>query len=258
MYLAEMSAAERAFVEKQNAQKEEWKKRWFSPEAKAKLKAELAETDSKATVAADTSIAKAKAAGVDTRVFGVPLGEPIRLPRCATANERKIESNDPYNALKGVDLLGAFRGVQTSTTCQSEGSVMAFLGQLLGGKPADRYIMLAKDSCPDWAYCEVAATLHEGNLAGVTVFVQKGASDEYVGKRLRAKYGKPTHKEAAQYQNQYGARYEVDEMEWELPGLYVKLLPGADGGGLVLIMTETVRKDLERQGAAQEARQPKL
>lgn len=255
-----MSDAERAFVEKQNARKEEMMKRYFSPEARAKLKAEVAERDAKASAAPDTSIAKAKASGVDTKVFGVPLGEPIRLPRCATANERKNEtrSNDPYNALKGADLLGAFRGVQTSTTCQSEGSVMAFLGQLLGGKPADRYIMLAKDSCPDWAYCEVAATLHEGNLAGVTVFVQKGANDEYVGKRLKAKYGKPTHKETAKYQNQYGAHYEVDEMEWELPGLYVKLLPGADGGGLVLIMTEAVRKDLETQGATQEEKQPKL
>lgn len=259
-----MSDAERAFVEKQNARKEEMKKRYFSPEAKAKLQAEIAGRDAKASSAPNTSIAKAKASGVDTKVFGVPLGEPINLPRCATANEQKreLQSYDPYSGLprpsKNLDLLGAFRGVQTSTTCQSEGSVMAFLGQLLGGKPADRYIMLAKDSCPDWAYCEVAATLHEGNLAGVTVFVQKGANDEYVGKRLKAKYGKPTHKETTQYQNQYGARYEVDELEWELPGLYVKLMPGADGGGLVLIMTEAVRKVLETQGATQEARQPKL
>ncbi len=62
----------------------------------------------------DPSIAKAKAAGVDSRVFGVPLGEPLRLPHCATANERKRESRG-----QELDIFGALRGVHTSTTCQS-------------------------------------------------------------------------------------------------------------------------------------------
>lgn len=255
-----MSDAERAFVEKQNARKEEMKKRYFSPEAKAKLQAEIAGRNAKVTVATDTSIAKANAAGVDTKVFGVPLGEPIRLPRCATANERKNEtrSNDPYNALKGADLLGAFRGVQTSTTCQSDGAMMAFIGMLAGGKPADRYIMLAKDSCPDWAYCEVAASLYDGNLAGIAVFIQKGAREDYVGKQLRAKYGKPTSKEKADYQNDYGARYQVDELEWALPGLHVEYKPGPSGGGVLVVETETGHKIREVKGAAEEAKQPKL
>jgi hypothetical protein len=252
-----MSDAERAFVEKQNARKEEMVKRHFSPEARAKFQAEMADKNNRAAVTpgtstnADPSIAKAKAAGVDTKVFGVPLGEPLRLPRCATANERK-------NARQEIDFGSAFRGVQTSTTCQSEGAMMAFMGTLLGGKGADRYIMLSKDSCPNWAYCEVVASLHEGNLAGIVVMILPSAGEDPVGKQLRAKYGKPTRKETAQYQNEYGARYEVDELEWVLPGLHVEYKPGPKGGGVVAIETETGHKALEAKEAVQEAQQPKL
>lgn len=266
------SDAQRAFEERQKARKQEMMERYFSPEAKAKLQAEIAESNSRAAAAAasssdlssseksDPSIAKARAAGVDTRVFGVPLGEPLQLPLCSTANERKNEqrSNNPMDPLKNVDLLGAFRGVQTSTTCQSKGSMVALMSMLVGGKPADRYIMLAKDACPNWAYCEVVASLHEGNLAGVTVLIQNGAGEDYVGKQLRAKYGKPTHRETANYQNDYGARYEVDELEWTLPGLHVAFTPGPQGGGAVIIETETGKKVREARGAASEAKQPKL
>lgn len=201
----------------------------------------------------DPSIAKAKAAGVDTRVFGVPLGEPLRLPHCATANERKRESHG-----QELDIFGALRGVQTRTTCQSDGAMIALMAALLGGKPGGRYIMLAKDSCPDWAYCEVVAALHEGNLAGVTVLIQKGAREDYIGKQLRAKYGKPTHKETANYQNEYGARYEVEELEWVLPGLHVLFEPGPAGGGALIVETETGRKAREAKEGAQQSMQPKL
>lgn len=270
IYLAEMSDAERAFVEKQNARKEEMRKRYFSPDARAKLQAEMADKNNRGAVTpgtsinADPSIAKAKAAGVDTKVFGVPLGEPLSLPLCASANEQKreLQSYDPYSGLprpsKNFDPLGALRGVQTSVTCQSNGAVMAFMGAILGGKGADRYIMLSKDSCPNWAYCEVAATLHEGNLAGVAVMILAGAGEDTVGKQLRAKYGKPTRKETAQYQNEYGARYEVDELEWVLPGLHVEYRPGPKGGGVVAIVTETGYKALKEKETVQEAQQPKL
>lgn len=153
--LAGMSDAERAFVQKQNARKEEIKKRYFSPEAKAKLQAEIAGRNAKASATPDTSIAKAKSTGVDTSVFGLPLGEPLRLSRCATANEQKRQSRG-----QDLDIVGAFQGVQTNFTCQSDGGVMGFIGKLVGGKPPDRFIMLAKDTCPDWAFCEVAASLH--------------------------------------------------------------------------------------------------
>lgn len=254
---AGMSDAERAFVEKQNARKEELRKRYFSPEAKARLQAEMAEKNSRAAVTpgtstkADPSIAKAKAAGVDTRVFGVPLGEPLSLPRCATANERK-------NPRQEIDLVSALFE-QTATTCQqSEG---AFTDMLLGSKPADRYIILAKDSCPNWTYCEVAALLHEGNLVSVMMVLKKVKGDN-VGKQLRAKYGKPTRKETANYQNEYGARYEAEELEWVLPGLHIAFAPDPTpnpiNGGLVIIETETGRKVREAKAAAQEGKQPKL
>lgn len=252
-----MSDAERAFVEKQNTRKEEMKKRFFSPEAKAKLQAEMADKSGSAAAGSETSaksapsIAKAKSAGVDTKVFGVPLGVPLQLPRCATANERK-------NARQEVDFLSAFRGVQTDATCQSEGSILAFMGALLGGKPADRYIMLANDTCPDWAYCEVAASLHDGNLVGVAVFIQKGVGDDYMGKQLRAKYGKPSRTDGASYQNQYGASYHVEEMEWNLPGVHVIYSPGPTGGGMLVVETETGRNIREAKGIGEEAKKPKL
>lgn len=202
----------------------------------------------------DPAIAKAKAAGVDTKVFGVPLGEPLRLPACVSLREHA----------KSTDGLGAFgaglRGITTSTTCQSQGSMMGLIGGLAGmtGMLSDRYILLAENTCPPWAYCEVVAFRHEGNLAGVTIMVQPGAREDQVGKQLRAKYGKPSRSESAQYQNEFGARYEVDELEWNLPGLHVQYTPGPQGGGLVLVETETGRKARESRDAAREAKQPKL
>lgn len=257
IYLAEMSDAQRAFVEKQNARKEEMVKRHFSPEARAKFQAEMADKNNRAAITpgtstnADPSIAKAKAAGVDTKVFGVPLGEPLSLPLCATSNGLERETR----SLKDIDFLGVFRGVQTSTTCQSE---MAFVSSKFGGKAADRYIMLSKDSCPDWAFCAVEAALHKGKLAGVAVMILAGVGEDTVGNQLRAKYGKPTRKETAQYQNEYGARYEVGELEWVLPGLHVEYKPGPKGGGVVAIMTETGYKALKAKEVVQEAQQPKL
>lgn len=221
------------------------------PETTAKPAADSPSLNPQTPAKPDPSIARAKAAGVDTKVFGVPLGEPLRLPRCATANERK-------NARQEIDFGSAFRGVQTDVTCQSDGAIMAFMGALLGGKGADRYIMLSKDSCPNWAYCEVVASLHEGNLAGVVVMILPGAGEDLVGKQLRAKYGKPTRKETSQYQNEYGARYEVDELEWVLPGLHVAYKPAPTGGGVVSIVTETGYKALKAKEAAEEAQQPKL
>jgi len=203
----------------------------------------------------DPAIAKAKAAGVDTKVFGVPLGEPLRLPACASLREHT----------KSMDGLGAFgaglRGITTSTTCQSQGSMLGLIGGLLfdvAVMASDRYILLDKNSCPPWAYCEVVAFRHEGNLAGITIMVNPGAQEDQVGKQLRAKYGKPSRAETARYQNEFGARYEVDELEWNLPGLHVRYTPGPQGGGLVQVETETGRKLREARDAAREAKQPKL
>lgn len=202
----------------------------------------------------DPAIAKAKAAGVDTKVFGVPLGEPLRLPSCTGLKEftRSKEGANP--------LMSGLRGISTSTTCQSQGSMMGLIGGLAGvtGMLSDRYILLAENTCPPWAYCEVVAFRHEGNLAGVTIMVQPGAKEDQVGKHLRAKYGKPSRSETAQYQNEFGARYEVDELEWNLTGLHVQYTPGPRGGGQVLVETETGRKAREARDAAREAKQPKL
>lgn len=202
------------------------------------------------TAKPDPSVAQAKAAGVDTRVFGVPLGEPLRLPDCANVKNRESS--------RGVDILGALQGIQTSTTCQSEGSMIALVGALVGGKPADRYILLAKNSCPYWAFCEVMARLYEGNLVGVAVMLQEGARADDVGKQLRAKYGKPTRKETAHYQNNYGAHYEVDNLEWTLPGLHVAYNPGPLGGGAVIIETEMGQKARKAKEDTEESKQPKL
>jgi len=216
----------------------------------AGLEALLRKNYSETSAKSDPEITRAKAAGVDTRVFGVPLGEPLRLPDCANVQSR--ESN------RGVDILGALQGIQTSTTCQSEESMMGFIVALAGTKLSDRYIMLAKNSCPGWAYCEVLASLHEGNLVGVTVLVQKVASADGVDKQLRAKYGKPTHKETAHYQNEYGARYAVDNLEWILPGLHVAYTPAPLGGGAVIIETETGQKARKAKEDTEESKQPKL
>lgn len=202
----------------------------------------------------DPAIAKAKAAGVDTTVFGVPLGEPLSLPYCANLKQKKRHFSDD------IDVGAALQGASTETTCQFEFCLGDGIAFVFGAKrnPAARCIHLAKNACPNWAFCQVNAMLGEGRLGVVSITLQKGASPDYVAKQLRAKYGNPARRETMRYQNDYGAQLKLDDLEWLLPGLHVKFSPNPEGGGVVVVETETGRMHRERASESAEASQPKL
>ena len=204
---------------------------------------------------ADPSIAKARAAKVDTRVFGIPLGEPLRLPAC-----------DPLGNLFNPG------GPQASPTCVTPtGAAADFLAALL---PVDAdavrnlaNIELSADSCPNWmTNCNVAAALIDGNLARVVLSTKGRNVEQATAKELRGKYGPPTSSNAAIIRPDVGNPFNITDLVWALPGLRVEFQPVKQSEddptrittteGVVIIETETSYQ--QRQKEVAEQSKPKL
>jgi len=122
--------------------------------------------------ALDASVAKARAAGVDAKVFGIPLGEVVSLPVC--------------------NLMAGSPAANCVVKSGLEDLTSALLGALGGGDAgADAItIALAKSSCPLWlTACTVTATLDRGALVAVSMTTDGPTVEAAVGKELRGKYG---------------------------------------------------------------------
>ena len=204
----------------------------------------------------DPSIAKARAAKVDTNVFGIPLGEPLRLPTC--------------------ELLGGLfspTGPQADPTCTIDTSPGALLTafspidlQALQDKNVAT-IQLNSDSCPAWmSSCTVNATLREGNLVRVELTTKGRGVEQTTGTELRGKYGSPTSSKVGSVTPDVGNPFTITDLVWSLPGLHVEFQPvrrleGDDTRvrtteGLVRIETEQSYQ--ERQGEIKLQSKPKL
>jgi hypothetical protein len=203
----------------------------------------------------DPSIAKARAAKVDTRVFGIPLGEPLRLPKC-----------DP------LGNLFAPGGPKPSPTCLTDTSggdlLAAFLPpELTAANNNFATIELHADSCPAWmSSCTVTATLLEGNLARVVLSTKGRGVEQVTGNELRGKYGPPTSTIAGTVTPDVGNPFNVTDLVWSLPGLRVEFQPVKKSEddpsrvktteGVVIIETESAYQ--LRQSEIKEQSKPKL
>jgi hypothetical protein len=203
----------------------------------------------------DPSIAKARAAKDDTRVFGIPLGEPVRLPTC-----------DP------IGNLFASGGPKASPTCLIDTStpdfIAAFLPPELTANNNDvASIELTADSCPTWlSSCTVTAWLLDGNLARVVLATKGRGVEQATAKELRGKYGPPTSSAAGIITPDVGNPFNVTDLTWALPGLRVEFQPVKRSEddpsrvttteGIVTIETETAYQ--LRQKEVQEQSRPKL
>jgi hypothetical protein len=197
----------------------------------------------------DASIAKARAAKVDTKVFGIPLGEPLRLPVC-----------EPLDAVGGGSATCLFEQPFRELTA-------AFLGPLgLEADPSQVTVMLAKASCPAWAaQCQFTGTLHEGLLVAIAIATHGRGPEQKILSDLRAKYGQPTGFEVHTITPSAGEPYKVHNPVWAgLPGLHVEYtVVGTGGEGVLrtdqgLVRVETERAYRRRAAEEQEAARPKL
>lgn len=154
----------------------------------------------------DPSIAKAREAHIDTTVYGLQMGEPLRLPTCPS----------------GIDRPGA---APVSATCfYEEDALSKDLGEIFGGPGNEP----ARNPHESWRTVyvrngpRVFALLYDGLLA--TVHLDTGGinDDPRVAKELRAKYGPPTAVKPITYTPRIGNALKADDLEWRLPGLHVE------------------------------------
>lgn len=198
--------------------------------------------------AVDPSIAKARAAKVDTKVFGIPLGEPLDLPMC-----------DP---LMGLGEVGAACVYQIPF----QGLGEALLGSLAPKQdPTQIIIRLPKASCPLWAAaCQFTGTLHDGLLVTAAIPTVGRGAEKTILRELRGKYGLPSGFYGHTITPNAGEPYKVENPEWSRPGLYVYYAVVGTGGegvlatdqGLVRIETESAYQ--RRMAVEDEAAKPKL
>jgi hypothetical protein len=148
----------------------------------------------------DPSIAKARAAHVDTKVLGIQLGEPLQIPRCTS-------------------LFG------TETTCvQNLSGLEKALGvdDDAGNRQHTSPLELSQDACPSWSKdCTGAVMTYDGRVVAVSIGTKGHIVDAAVAQDLRAKYGPPTSAKPITVTPRVGNPFRATTLEWFLPGLHV-------------------------------------
>jgi hypothetical protein len=188
----------------------------------------------------DPDIAKARAANVDTKLFGIPLGEPLALPKCS----------------------GGVFGPPPTTNCIEDNKLAERLvTALLGvnpdpGEPTVVTIQLTEGNCPTWLNaCSFNATIQNGRFVAAVLSTKGRDVEAAAGKELRGKYGqRASMQQRFITPNNGGAKFEVWDLDWDFPGLHVeyKVVNSTILDGFVLIESETlyaVRKAKEREAA---------
>ncbi len=155
----------------------------------------------------DPSVAKARAAGIDLTILGVPLGQAVTLPPC--------QEMDPFSAIfTGQSYANGQKFPCVEQNAQSASGV------------ENTVINFSQDQCPSWVSgCSVTATVRNGLLLAVYMKTT-GYLNDAAPQALRDKYGKPT-KDTPQKLNtaNAGVMMTLDTLEWDLPGLRVEYNP---------------------------------
>ncbi|MEP7364174.1 MAG: hypothetical protein ABI972_13040 [Acidobacteriota bacterium] len=186
------------------------------------------------------SIVKAKAANVDTKVFGLALGERISLPSCGM-----------------LDFGGT-----SMKTCVSDDMINQLTNALagMGGESSSAVIKIAKANCPSWmSQCQVSAELDNGRLVGISATTDGLQVEQEAGGELRAKYGtRHSRQQRFNTRTDTGAKFETWDFFWDLPGLRVEyyVINGNVNRGLLIVQTEEAYQ--RRLARVREEKKPKL
>jgi hypothetical protein len=127
----------------------------------------------------DDSVKRAKAAGVDTTVFGLQLGEAVKLPACPNR--------------------GFLDFTEITETCQRPQNVLdsdgasAILNEVTGQQilvPFEIAVELPRARCPDWfdIDCLFYAHVVDGRLVAVLVHPRGLGKQDQVAAALKQKY----------------------------------------------------------------------
>ena len=192
--------------------------------------------------ATDPSIAKARAANVDTKVLGIALGEPLRIPRCES--------------------------LVAETTCTgNENPLLKLLG--MGEDPTARSgtlsLTLGQDSCPAWVqYCSASLLIYDGLVVAIEMKTKGHNVNQAVVRDLRDKYGPPTSVKPVTVTPRVGNPYKASNLEWLLPGLHViydEFIKGENEGEVADTDTGSVGMETEaayQRRLAKEKAKPKV
>ena len=199
----------------------------------------------------DESLRKARAAGVDTTVFGLKLGEAVRLPVCPDRGLMAEMLNPDVDQTCVMSLAGVLEMTDDLTV-------------ILGGEktvnPYDLTIAMSKEACPDWVWgCQFYGQRVDGRLVAVFVLTTGLAAQDQVAAALTKKYKAWSSKGWYQFVNDTnGDKVDALDMTWALAGLNVHF-KGFTGGtraatGSVLIETEAAAR---QRAQTEKARQDK-
>jgi hypothetical protein len=149
----------------------------------------------------DPSIAKARAAHVDTQVLGLALGEPVQIPQCASM----FSMHETTCIVKASELLNSLG-----------------LGDDPGTREHTMMLELSQEACPSWSQdCEARLMTYDGLLVAIDLKTKGHNVDQAVARNLREKYGRPTSVKPLEATPRVGNSIKVNDLEWVLPGLHV-------------------------------------
>jgi hypothetical protein len=164
---------------------------------------------SKATAASE-GIDRAKAAKVDTAVFGMQLGAPFTLSQCQLIGIDYITANC---IVEGIDVQSLFGLPKPKSDADPE--VIS--------------IRLAPDFRPAWVAPPDLSTgsdgwvrVHDGLLVGVYVLTKGRNMEKSITSELTAKYGPASGARLATITPDTGNPFKVSNPEWILPGIHVE------------------------------------
>ncbi len=188
----------------------------------------------------EPTVARAKAGGVDTRVFGIQLGERLALPAC------------------NIFSLGT----AASTTCLAKDVITELATRMVnpGGAPMT-IIKLARANCPGWmSDCSVGAQVDaSGRLIGIVANTDGYAVEEQAMRELTAKYGRRFGRLPVVFtRNENGAKYPTSHYDWNLSGLRVLYFAVEDNLKRGRLIVETEEAFQRRVALTREAKRPKL
>ena len=194
----------------------------------------------------DPSIAQARAAKVDTTVFGLQLGDPLNLPQCAEGLFGPL-TRTKVTCVAGDDVVGIAVAIIAEATGDAQ------MGEAV-------HISLPADRCPAWlSDCTAMAVVENGRLMAISAVTDGPGVEQAAAKELRAKYGtRVTAQQRFITPDSGAARFEVWDLSWDFPGLHVQYLPVYANvkKGLLRIEADPIYQ--KRMAAEKEATRPKL